>query len=198
MNEPALARGVTPSWRDHLLGFLLAAIYTAILLATSTNLGMNRDEGFYVDAGESYARWWGALFSGDEHVLERASIDAAWENNHEHPSLPKSLFAMSWLAQQRWDVFPEDSMAFRFPGMAMSALALWVLYLFGTRLFGRRAGLFAALSYALIPAVFYQRASRLLRHADRLDALACDVRLLPLADRARVGHLDGRGLRLLP
>lgn len=171
-NEPALARGVTPNWRDHLLGFLLAAIYTTLLLASSSNLGMNRDEGFYVDASESYARWWGALFSGDEHVLERASIDAAWENNHEHPSLPKSLFAMSWLAQQRWHVFAEDSMAFRFPGMAMSALSLWVLYLFGTRLFGRRAGLFAALSYALIPAVFYHA------HLDCFDTPIVSMLLL--------------------
>jgi len=37
-------------WRDHLFGFAMVAIYVAILLATSRDLGMTRDEGFYVDA----------------------------------------------------------------------------------------------------------------------------------------------------
>lgn len=153
--EAALAHGREPTRWDHLVGLLLVVGYVAALLATSSGLGMNRDEGFYVDAAESYARWWDGVFTGAPDALDRASIDRAWETNHEHPSLPKSLFAFSWLAQQRWHLFPEDSMAFRFPGMVMSSLALWVLYLFGVRLYGRRAGLFAALAYALIPGVFY-------------------------------------------
>jgi 4-amino-4-deoxy-L-arabinose transferase-like glycosyltransferase len=153
--EPALSRGVEPSWRDHLLGLAMTVVYVAILLVTSDGLGMNRDEGFYVDAAEAYARWWEALLTGAPDALDREVIDRAWEVNHEHPSLPKSLFAFSWLAQQRWQLFPMDSMAFRFPGMVMSALTLWVLYLFGTRVYGRRAGLYAALAYALIPGVFY-------------------------------------------
>jgi hypothetical protein len=153
--EPALSQGREPTWRDHLVGLALTVLYVGVLLATSDGLGMNRDEGFYVDAAEAYARWWDLLLSGDPSALDRAVIDRAWEVNHEHPSLPKSLFAFSWLAQQRWHLFPQDSMAFRFPGMVLSALTLWVLYLFGTRLYGRRAGLYAALAYALIPGVFY-------------------------------------------
>lgn len=151
----ALANGREPTRWDHLLGFVLAAVYVAVLLSTSSGLGMNRDEGFYVDAAETYARWWSDVLSGAPGAFERGAIDRAWEVNHEHPSLPKSLFAFSWLAQQRWHLFAEDSMAFRFPGMVLSALSLWLLYLFGTRLYGRRAGLFAALAYATIPGVFY-------------------------------------------
>lgn len=162
--EPALSRGVEPSWRDHLLGLAMTVVYVAILLVTSEGLGMNRDEGFYVDAAEAYARWWEALLTGAPDALDREVIDRAWEVNHEHPSLPKSLFAFSWLAQQRWQLFPMDSMAFRFPGMVMSALTLWVLYLFGTRVYGRLAGIYAALAYALIPAVFYHS------HLDCFDA----------------------------
>ncbi|MBX7191078.1 MAG: glycosyltransferase family 39 protein [Sandaracinaceae bacterium] len=151
----ALAKGRQPTRLDHLVGALLMIAYVVALLSSSSGLGMNRDEGFYVDAAESYAGWWDGVLSGAPDAFDRARIDRAWENNHEHPSLPKSLFAFSWLAQQRWHLFPEDSMAFRFPGMVMSSLALWVLYLFGTRIYGRRAGLFAALAYALVPAVFY-------------------------------------------
>ncbi len=144
----ALAKGREPSRLDHLIGALLVIVYVAALLFTSSGLGMNRDEGFYVDAAESYAGWWDGVLSGEPDAFDRARIDRAWENNHEHPSLPKSLFAFSWLAQQRWHPFPEDSMAFRFPGMVMSALALWVLYLFGTRIHGRRAGLVVQLDEA--------------------------------------------------
>ena len=142
-------------WRDHLIGLLLASSYVALLLVTSRDLGMNRDEGFYVDAAEQYARWFELLWQDSDAAMAREAVDRHWETNHEHPSLPKSLFALSWLAQQHWEVFPEDSMAFRFPGMVMSALVLWLLYVFGARAFGRQVGAFAAIAYGLIPNVFY-------------------------------------------
>ena len=46
-------------------------------------------------------------------------------------------------------------MAFRFPGMVLSALLLWLIYVFGARAFSRRVGLFAAVAYALLPNAFY-------------------------------------------
>lgn len=139
----------------HVIGLAIAVVYVAVLLTTSVGLGMNRDEGFYVDAAESYAGWFRLLLDGDEHVFERGTIDRFWSNNHEHPSLPKSLFALSFLAHQRFAIFSHESMAFRFPGMCLSALAIWVLTVFGARLFGLRAGVIAGLFYALTPAIFY-------------------------------------------
>ncbi len=141
--------------RDHLIGAALTAAYVALLLATSSDIGMARDEGFYVEAGESYAGWWRLFLDGDESAFEQATIDRYWTVNHEHPSLPKSLFALSWIAQERFDLFANDSAAFRFPGMVLSALTLWLLYLFGARAYSRYVGLFAAGAYALIPTVFY-------------------------------------------
>jgi len=67
----------------------------------------------------------------------------------------KGLFALSWLAQEHWQVFPEASMAFRFPGMVLSALVLWIVYVFGARAYSRRVGVFAAFAYALLPNAFY-------------------------------------------
>jgi 4-amino-4-deoxy-L-arabinose transferase-like glycosyltransferase len=141
--------------RDHLFGFAMVVAYVAILLVTSRDLGMTRDEGFYVDAAESYARWFELVLRHDPNAFERSIIDASWMTNHEHPSLVKGLFALSWLAQQRFDLFPEASMAFRFPGMVLSALVLWIVYVFGVRAFSRRVGLFAAFAYALLPNAFY-------------------------------------------
>ena len=57
---------------------------------------------------------------------ERASIDAAWENNHEHPSLMKSLFAIShMLFHDKLELFADDSTAFRFPGMVSMGVAIY-------------------------------------------------------------------------
>ena len=141
--------------RDHLFGLAMVVVYVAILLVTSRDLGMTRDEAFYVDAAESYAHWMEQVFRHEPGALEQAAIDQAWSANHEHPSLVKGLFALSWLAEQRWHVFPETSMSFRFPGMVLSALVLWILYVWGTRAFSRRVGLFAAVAYALLPNAFY-------------------------------------------
>jgi hypothetical protein len=143
------------SFRDHLVGLAMVVVYVAILLVTSRDLGMTRDEGFYVDAAESYAGWFHQVFEGSPNAFDQSAIDAAWTNNHEHPSLVKGLFALSWLAQERWHLFPEASMAFRFPGMVMSALVLWITYIFGARAYSRRVGLFAAFAYALLPNAFY-------------------------------------------
>ena len=90
------------SFRDHLVGLAMVVVYVAILLVTSRDLGMTRDEGFYVDAAESYAGWFRQLFEGSPSAFDQSTIDAAWSNNHEHPSLVKGLFALSWLAQERW------------------------------------------------------------------------------------------------
>ncbi len=149
--------------RDHLVGFAFAFVYLALLLVTSRDLGMGRDEGFYVDAAERYAGWFELLADNREAAFDRAHIDRFWETNHEHPSLPKSLFALSWLAQQKWHLFPEDSMAFRFPAMCMSALLVWLVWIFGARAYGRIAGAFAAIAWALMPNVFYHS------HLDAFD-----------------------------
>jgi hypothetical protein len=75
----------------------------------------------------------------------------------------KTLFAWSYLADQKLSLFTRDSLAFRFPGMLSAGLLLWLILIFGTRLYGRRAGLFAALAYALLPRPFYHA------HLDAFD-----------------------------
>ena len=143
------------SYRDHLLGAGLAMMYVGLLLMTSQDLAMSRDESFYVVAAQDYARWFEQLANDSGAALEQTAIDQAWDFNHEHPGLVKSLFALSWLAHQKWELFSTDSNAFRFPGMVSGGLLLWLLYVFGAQVFSRSAGLFAALSFALVPRVFY-------------------------------------------
>jgi 4-amino-4-deoxy-L-arabinose transferase-like glycosyltransferase len=131
-------------WRDHILGAALGLAYLAWLLATVRSLGFPRDEGIYFRAGSDYARWWRMLFERGGDAL------------HEHPALMKTLFGMSeWLFHEKWHLFSDASTAYRLPGMATAALAIWVTYLFGARAWSRRSGLVAAILFALMPRVFF-------------------------------------------
>jgi 4-amino-4-deoxy-L-arabinose transferase-like glycosyltransferase len=141
---------------DHGIGVGLGALYTIWLLATARSLGFPRDEGFYFHAASDYARWFDMLFSSSSQAFERANIDGIWQNNHEHPALMKSLFALSWqYFYNKWHWFSDASTAFRFPGMVMGGLALYVTYLFGARAFSRKAGALAAVLLGAMPAVFF-------------------------------------------
>jgi hypothetical protein len=141
---------------DPLIGGGIAAVYVAWLLATARSLGFSRDEGFYFSAAFEYKRWFAMLIDAPSKAIERANIDGIWSNNHEHPSLMKSLFALSHtLFHDKLKIFEDDSTAFRFPGMLMMGLALWVTYMFAARAYSRRAGVVAALSLGLMPRIFY-------------------------------------------
>ena len=142
--------------RDHLVGAMLLVGYVAWLLATARDLGFPRDEGFYFRAGTEYARWFELLFTRPADAVLQPAIDSIWHENHEHPSLLKSLFAISWLElHQKHAVFRDASTAFRFPAMVMSSASLYLTYLFGARAYSRRAGLIGALLLGFTPHVFF-------------------------------------------
>ena len=141
--------------RDHLIGLALGVFYVALLLASSAQLGMSRDEGFYVDAANRYSVWFEQLFEDPAAALTRESVQQGWNYNHEHPSLAKSAFALFHLAETRWQIFDHPSMSYRFAGMLSGGLLLWLIYIFGARAYGRQVGVFAALAFALMPRIFY-------------------------------------------
>ena len=154
--DPIAARKARIKWWDHLVGLAIASVYTGILVRTARTLGYARDEGFYFDAGRAYARWFEFLLRAPREALQRQAIDAAWTVNHEHPALMKSLFGLSWLyLHEKHKIFAEAGTAFRFPGMVMGGLALWLVYVMGTRAYSRRAGFMAAGVLAFMPRVFY-------------------------------------------
>ena len=160
MSEPHEKAPSAPSWGrkhlDALIGLGLAGGYVTWLLATARNLGFSRDEGFYFTAARDYERWFMLLLDSPRKALERSAIDTIWQSNHEHPSLMKSLFAIShWLFFHQGKVFADESTAFRLPGMLMMGLAIYVTYMFAARHFSRRAALVSAIALGLMPRVFY-------------------------------------------
>ncbi len=141
---------------DHVVGAAIGFVYVVWLLATSRELGFPRDEGFYFHAASDYARWFDMVFSHAPNAFEKGTIDGIWGENHEHPALMKSLFALSWrYLHEKNHVFEDASTAFRFPSMVMGGIALWVTYLFGARAFSRRAGAIAAVMLGVMPNVFF-------------------------------------------
>lgn len=141
---------------DPLIGAGLGLAYVGWLLGTARSLGFSRDEGFYFTASYEYQRWFKLLLSTPGKALERAAIDPIWQANHEHPSLMKSLFGLSHLYfWDKWKIIQDQSTAMRLPGMMMAGVALLFTYLFGAKLYSRRAGILGAVLLALMPRVFY-------------------------------------------
>ena len=153
--ELAMKTTTSMGARDHVTGLVICVAYVALLVSTAGDIGMSRDESFYVQAAQDYAAWMQQVVREPKVAFERAAIDHAWDYNWEHPPLMKASFALGWIVQQKTGLFGSDSLAFRFPGMLTAGLLLWLIYIWGTRIFGRRAGLFAALCFALMPRVFY-------------------------------------------
>jgi hypothetical protein len=142
--------------QDQLIGFGLALTYVVWLVATARSLGFMRDEAFYFRAGQDYERWFDLILQGKKEAFEAATAEGLFSYNHEHPPLMKDLFGLSFkYLHEKHNVFQDASTAFRFPGMCMGGLTLWVTYLFGARAYGRWAGFVAAVLLALMPRVFF-------------------------------------------
>lgn len=146
-------------WRDHVAGAALGLVYAVWLAIGARAVGFPRDEGVYFRAGSGYARWVRLLFDSAHEALQPSIIDSSWSgmgNNAEHPALMKTLFGLSaYFFHDKWRVFADASAAFRLPAMILAGVSLWTIYLFGARAWSRRAGIVAAMLYALMPRVFF-------------------------------------------
>ena len=94
-------RGRALTWIDAAIAVGLGVLYVVILVKSVGTLGYARDEGFYFHAAASYGRWLEQLWASPGAAIDRKVVDAAWANNHEHPALIKTLFALSKLDLDR-------------------------------------------------------------------------------------------------
>lgn len=144
-----------PKLITHFTAFIIASLYLSLLLITSKDIGFARDEGFYFSAGERYMQWFDMLIDNPTQSMEQRNIDRFWRENHEHPSLMKTLFGLSWKIFNKKLGIMNESTAFRFPGMLFSAILLYFIVLFGTWIGSRWVGISAALFMAFLPRFFY-------------------------------------------
>lgn len=140
---------------SHGIGLGLGIGYLIILLLTARPVGFARDEGFYFTAARSYQKWFDVLFENPDAAFEKTTIDRYWRYNREHPALMKTLFGFSdRLLNKEWHLM-SPSLAMRFPAMVSAALLVYLIFIFGSRIYGRAAGFYAALAFGLMPRVFY-------------------------------------------
>ncbi len=142
-------------WVDHAVGLLLAAIYMTVVFSTVDDVGFSRDEGFYFYASEDYLRWFELLWDDPHAALTKASVDRYWHYNNEHPALMKELFALSYKVFDQKLHWVRTSTSFRIPGVLMSGLGLYLLFLLAAELAGRRAAWASVMFMALMPRFFY-------------------------------------------
>lgn len=145
-----------PATRDEkLLALALWVLGFAALWLTESAVGFTRDESVYFAAAEGYASWFRQLFQSPGQALEDAAIVRAWDYNHEHPVLMKTLFGLSHLLFHDALGWLRSAAAFRLPAFALAALVPALSFLFGSALYGRTAGLFAALCWMLVPRQYF-------------------------------------------
>src|SRR5581483_3674853 len=82
-------------------------------------------------------------------------ISQALNYNHEHPLLMKTLFALTSLVLHDGLGWVRPAAGYRVGAFLVAALIPALLHLFGTGLYGRKVGIFAALSFFLVPRQFY-------------------------------------------
>ena len=135
------------------LGLFLGAF--VVLWATEAAVGFVRDESVYFAAAEQAARWLRYLFVAPGRALTDAVTTQAFDFNHEHPVGMKLLFGLSFQLFHETVGLLRPAAAFRLPAFAMAASIPAVLHLWGSVLYGRAAGLFAALCFLAIPRHFF-------------------------------------------
>lgn len=137
--------------QEKLIAFGLWTVAFIALLLIERDVGFVRDEGIYFPAAESYANWFRLLFRAPSQALTDAAIVSAWDINHEHPALMKELYGLSHLLFHQGLGWLRPATALRLPALAMAALVPALSFLLGSALYSRAVGLFAAISFLLVP-----------------------------------------------
>ena len=135
------------------LGLFLGAF--ALLWATEAAVGFVRDETVYFAAAEQAARWLRYILQAPSRAFTDAVTSQAFDFNHEHPAGMKLLFGVSFQLFHETLRLLRPATAFRFPAFAVAATIPAVLHAWGSVLYGRRAGLFAALCFLAVPRHFF-------------------------------------------
>ena len=144
-----------PSRTDRRIAWALFFGSFALLWATEAAVGFVRDETVYFAAGEQVVRWLHYLLVAPGRAVSDAVTSQAFDFNHEHPLGMKLLFGLSWQLFHETLGLVRPAAGFRLPAFALASCIPAVLHAWGSVLYGRRAGLFAALCFLAVPRHFF-------------------------------------------
>jgi 4-amino-4-deoxy-L-arabinose transferase-like glycosyltransferase len=135
-----------------IIAFLLACLTAVLLTVTAPAIGLTWDEPYYIAAADSYADWFGLLVRNPSQALQPTVIDQYWTVNHEHPPVEKIWSGLVWKVAHH---FFDDLTANRLGAILLVALLVALLYLLIAPVYGKAAGLFAALALMSMPRFFF-------------------------------------------
>lgn len=141
--------------RTFFLALLLFSGTLFALFIANEETGISRDESFYVHAARQQAEYFRAVFEEPSLAFDKETIDKGYHYNREHPALMKSLYALSLIAHEEFDLFPSEIAAHRFPAMVIASLLVALIYLAFRSRVGELPALFAAIAFITMPRVFY-------------------------------------------
>ena len=140
-----------PDRKDFFLAALLFLLIGVPLLFDLAAPGVTWDEAFRnFPAAKKQAEWLRTFFSLPA-PFSQATLDAYWQTPSDHPSLSRTIAAVSYLAFSPW---LDEIIAFRIPSAVQFALLISTIYLFSRRFLPRVAALAGAVSLSLMPRVF--------------------------------------------
>ncbi|HKJ28129.1 MAG TPA: glycosyltransferase family 39 protein [Anaerolineales bacterium] len=134
------------------IAILLALFVLLVLILTQPQIGLTWDEPAYFAASESYANWFGELFTRPGKAFSQPMIDAYWSINHEHPPLDKIWSGLVWKLSK--GVF-DDLMAHRLGNMLLVAVLVGMVYTLIAENYNRRTGLLASAILLSLPRFFF-------------------------------------------
>lgn len=146
------------NWIVAVLLFVLAATF---VISAQRSQGIARDEVVYMNYGTRYADWWIEFASGTDGTASRDTITKhfggkrATDGNREHPPLMKTLFGLSERVLHDKLGWTSETTGYRVPTALVNALLIAATFLFVTGLWGRAAGLSAALLLLFLPRAFF-------------------------------------------
>lgn len=143
---------VNRSYRSDLL--IAAALFCSVLLLLLLELdapGVTWDEALVnFAAAKNQAQWLSGLFTL-ERPFSRETIDQYWFTTSDHPSLPRTLAAISYLLLS--PIF-DEIIALRIPSAVLFSILIASIYLFLRRQFPVLSALAGALALLLMPRIF--------------------------------------------
>lgn len=151
--------GDPPRRQMVLLSLLVAVIAFVAVAATMRDAGLTWDEPAYMGSAQSYGSWFtvlarSALRLQPQQALSREALDTYWTQGQVdlHPPLGKILPALTWRLLK--DIAGSIT-AMRLGNALIFAGLTGLICLMGMQLAGVVAGLFAALSFLLMPRLFF-------------------------------------------
>lgn len=131
----------------------------SLIILVASNLeepGITNDEIWYFDSAKKYTEWFlltaRNLPCGEiAYPFKEEVIKKYWQVPEKHPPLGKIIMGITYIILHK---FTGDIFAYRFSSAILFSLLVAVVYIFAASKYGRRIGIFSALSLFLSPRVF--------------------------------------------